>query len=148
MKKSSEKKENTQNKDEGITLSESQKQWAKLFSQIKQYHPNENFQQRYLKTYPFNINGMSEAFIGNAIMMNERLKKLNTFPAKYDKAKIQEMLANPQNYEMDLRALSRYVYNTLTPIYKQVNLYADITVYMIYTQKIYYVSCLQHLGCN
>lgn len=130
MKKSSEKKENTKNKE--VILTESQKQWANLFSQIKQFHPNENFQQRYLKTYPININGMSEAFIGNAIMMNERLKKLNTFPAKYDKAKIQEMLANPQNYEMDLRALSRYVYNTLTPIYKQVNLYADILTYRTY----------------
>lgn len=130
MRKSSE--ERKQNENEKRSLSESQKQWASLFSQIKQYRPNENFQQRYLNKYPVNINGMSEAFIANAIMMNDRLKNLNTYPSKYDKAKVEEMVANPQNYEMDLRALSRYVYNTLTPIYKQVHLYADILTYRTY----------------
>ena len=130
-KESSEKKEITENKNE-IPLSESQKQWASLFSQIREYRPDATFQQRFLNRYPINMNGMSEAFLGNAIMMNERLKRLNTYPSKYDKAKIEEMVANPQNYEMDLRALSRYVYNTLTPIYKQVNLYADILTYRTY----------------
>ena len=57
MRKSSE--ERKQNENEKRSLSESQKQWASLFSQIKQYRPNENFQQRYLNKYPVNINGMS-----------------------------------------------------------------------------------------
>ena len=130
-KKSSTEKEIIENKTK-TPLSESQKQWASLFSQIREYRPDATFQQRFLNRYPINMNGMSEAFLGNAIMMNERLKKLNTYPSKYDKAKIEEMVANPQNYEMDLRALSRYVYNTLTPIYKQVNLYADILTYRTY----------------
>ena len=130
MNKTSEKKEIKQN--EKTVLSESQKQWASLFSQIRQYRPSDNFQQRYLNRFPLNINGASEAYLGNAIMMNERLKRLNTYPSKYDKAKVEEMIANPQDYEMDLRALSRYVYNTLTPIYKQVHLYADILTYRTY----------------
>ena len=132
MKKSSEEKEITKNENNKTSLSESQKQWASLFSQINAYRPNETFQQRYLRTYPFNLNGASEAYLGNAIMMNNRLKNLNTYPSKYDKAKIEEMIANPQDHEMDLRALSRYVYNTLVPIYKQVNLYADILTYRTY----------------
>ena len=131
-KKSSEKKEIKDNENNKSSLSESQKQWASLFSQIREYRPDASFQQRFLNRYPININGMSEAFIGNAIMMNERLKRLNTYPSKYDKTKIEEMVANPQNYEFDLRALSRYTYNTLTPIYKQVNLYADILTYRTY----------------
>ena len=83
MNKTSEKKEIKQN--EKTVLSESQKQWASLFSQIRQYRPNDNFQQRYLNRFPLNINGASEAYLGNAIMMNERLKRLNTYPSKYDK---------------------------------------------------------------
>ena len=132
MNKSSEKKEKTQVENQNVSLSESQKQWASLFSAIKQYRPNESFQQRYLRQYPLSVNGMGEAFLDNAIMMNDRLKNLHTYPSKYDKTKIEEMVANPQNYEQDLRALSRYVYNTLMPIYKQVNLYADILTYRTY----------------
>ena len=70
MKKSSEEKEITKNENNKTSLSESQKQWASLFSQINAYRPNETFQQRYLRTYPFNLNGASEAYLGNAIMMN------------------------------------------------------------------------------
>lgn len=132
MKKTSEKKEIAQNEDTKTPLSESQKQWSSLFSQIRQYRPNESFQQRYLNRYPINMTGIGEAYLGNAIMMNQRLKNLNTYPSKYDKAKIEEMVANPQDHEQDLRSLSRYVYNTLTPIYKQVNLYADILTYRTY----------------
>ena len=109
-------------------LTEAQKQWSALFSQIKTNNPN--FQQRYINKYL--INGTNEAFITNPIVMNDRLKRLNTYPSKYTKAEIEEMVANPQNHELELRSLSRYVYNTLTPIYKQANLYADILTYRTY----------------
>lgn len=132
MDKTSKNKETTQVDEKKIYLSESQKQWASLFSKMKELRPNETFQQRYLKTYPLNMNGMNEAFISNAIMMNNRLKNIHTYPSKYDKAKIEEMVSDPQHHELELRALSRYVYNTLMPIYKQVNLYADILTYRTY----------------
>ena len=132
MGKSSEEKEKTQTEDNKKSLTESQRQWQKLFSSIRQYRPDESFQQRYLRTYPLNVNGMNEAFISNAIMMNNRLKNIHTVPSKYDKAQIEDMVSDPRHHELELRALSRYVYNTLMPIYKQVNLYADILTYRTY----------------
>jgi hypothetical protein len=80
------------------------------------------------------ISNLYQSKIFNPYSQNTRLKNLKTKPARYTRSQIENMLANPASNEQQLRSASWYYYNNITPINKQVNLYADILTYRWWLQ--------------
>lgn len=72
------------------------------------------------------------AYAKNPYVQNDRLKAIKTVGIRYSRDKIEQMLNSPQTNEQGLRASSRYFYNTIPPVMKLYNMYADILTYRTY----------------
>lgn len=91
-----------------------------------------------LKNKSFEINGSDylnawgRSFKNNPFVQNTRLKQIKSMAQRYDRESIEKMLTDPSNNELSLRKASHYFYNTISPIMKTANMYADILTYRTY----------------
>lgn len=104
---------------ENITFSQVQQKWDNLIS----------FSQQNQGDW---VGAWGQAFKTNPFVQNTRLKQIKTVANRYTREELEEMLRNPSNNEQSLRSASHYFHNTISPIMKLNNMYADILTYRSY----------------
>ena len=68
-------------------------------------------------------------YLYNPLLANQYLKDINMRPANQSREQVQQMVANPRNYEQGLRRLSQYLYNTQLIYKRMVHYLADILTF-------------------
>lgn len=91
----------------------------------------DNVIQRFGQTDTF-INAFGRAYATNPFVQNDRLKTIKSQSSKYTREQLEQMFQNMGNSEQSLRQASHYFTNTIAPINKLVNMYADILSYRSY----------------
>lgn len=105
--------------NENITFETASQKWDKVLS-FNNQNGIENF------------DFMGRFFKNNPYVQNSRLKNIKYLPQKYRREELESMLSNPSANEIGLRKASHFFYNTIAPIYKTTNMYADMLTYRTY----------------
>lgn len=88
-----------------------------------------------VKTYQQRYSGSWGSMLVSAL--NNRIKDIKVKPKRFSRDKLEEMLVEPEKNENNLRAASIYFYNTIAPVHKIIDLYADILTYRTYVKVIH-----------
>ena len=101
-----------------IDFSSVQEKWDKI---IQTYGQTDTF-----------LNAFGRAYASNPFVQNDRLKQIKSQSSKYTREQIENMFLSMGNNEQGLRQASHYFNNTIAPINKLNNMYADILSYRNY----------------
>ncbi|OPH47614.1 hypothetical protein BC351_10515 [Paenibacillus ferrarius] len=74
-------------------------------------------------------NAGNNSIFYNPIWQNELLKSINMSPVKYDRKKVEELIANPRSNEKALRDLAQYLQNYIMQFNKLVQHYGRILTF-------------------
>ena len=113
------KKSNKDGLENNVTFSSVTEKWENLIS----FSKNGNCDW---------LDAWGKAFATNPYVQNQRLKELKTLASRFTREQIESMLRDPLFNEQKLRGASHYFYNTIAPIMKIYNMYADILSYRTY----------------
>jgi len=113
----------TNNITDNLTIESVGERWDKLLKS----NP-----KRFEVTGADYLNAWGASYTNNPFVQNTRMKQIKSIAQKYDRESIEKMLTNPSDNELSLRKASHFFYNTIAPIMKTTNMYADILTYRAY----------------
>lgn len=115
--------------NENITIESVSEKWDKLIN-------SPSFKKFNIASGSDFLNGWGMSYTNNPFVQNTRLKQIKSLAEQYDRETIEKMLTNPSDSELSLRKASHYFYNTIAPIMKTTNMYADLLSYRTYANVV------------